>query len=115
MDETVPLTVQDQGGNRDPGQKNTDIVFNGSWADVHENPLDGVVAVALPVPLGRRRLGSAGEVGGPCPDAVRPGLFDGGVQFPPLPPVWLAFAHETGILPGFVVEADLNAHNGGGS
>jgi hypothetical protein len=58
--------------------------------DADGDGLDGVCAVAQPVPPGLFGLDAAGEVGGRRAYGHSSWLFDAGQQLPPLPAVWLA-------------------------
>src|SRR5579859_1466794 len=79
--------------------------------DPHEHGLYGVVAVAVPVPRGVAGLGAAGEVGGPGADGVGARLGERG-ELPPLPAVPVAVADHAGLLPGALVDADLDPGDG---
>src|SRR5437660_7645496 len=77
--------------------------------------VDGVAAVAEPVPFGLVGLGASGEVGGAGPYGGGSGSVLAGEQFPPLPAVSGAGADELGWLPGPVADADLDVGDGRGA
>src|SRR5437016_12870120 len=81
----------------------------GDLPDVNRHVLDGVVAVAEPVPLRAFGLRAAGEVRGARAHHDRARPLDARDELPPLPAVSLSLAHETGALPGASADAHLDA------
>src|SRR5467141_1303631 len=79
----------------------------------HFHLLDGVVAVAEAVPLGRLWLSTTGKVGRTGAQRINTRLLNPRNQFPRLPTVTFAFAHETSLPPASASQAHFDTGNWG--
>src|SRR3974390_2220642 len=80
----------------------------GSGFDLDVYSRNGVVAVAVAVPVSLVGLGASGHISGPGAYGDLAGLVQVGEKLPPLPTVAGAVAHEPGCQPRTVVDVDVH-------